>query len=272
MSEMFEGQTIIITGGASGIGAALAYRLHQSGAEVAIADRDQEALRATAARIGCLGVQCDVTREGDIRGCIGEVTKAFGPVDMFVSNAGLFAGQPGHPASASDDVWMRNWMVHVMAHVYAARAILPSMLERGSGRLVQITSAAGLLNQIGNAAYSATKHAAVSFAESLAIAHGDAGLDVSVVCPQYVATPLLGFDESGVLEGKGLLTADQVAQAIIEGVEAGRFLILPHPEVALHAQRRAADHDRWIDGMRRLHAQAVEELGTDRLSQLYLLD
>ncbi len=269
---VFEGKTVLITGGASGIGEALARRLRAAGAQVALADRDEAAARRVAEEIGCLGLPCDVTREADILACVARVGADLGPVDMFVSNAGVFLGQPEHAASAPDEVWMRNWMVHVMAHVYAARAVLPEMLARGSGCLVQVASAAGLLNQIGDAAYSATKQAAVSFAESLAITHADAGLQVSVVCPQYVATPLIGMQAADAARAARLLTADEVAAVVLAGVAAGQFLILPHPEVSAYAQQRAADHDRWIDGMRRLRTRSLAKLGPAHLAELYRLD
>lgn len=268
----FKDKVVVITGGARGIGAALARKLQALGARVAIADLDANTVQAVAGEIGCLGLQCDVTREAEINACVDQVTHVLGPIDVFVSNAGLFCGQPSHAASASDEVWMRNWMVHVMAHVYAARAVLPAMLERRSGSLINVTSAAGLLNQIGDAAYSATKHASLSFAESLAIAHGDAGIQVSAVCPQYVATPLIGLADKDAATSAGLLTADEVASVIVEGVAGGRFLILPHPEVAGFAQRRAQDHDQWIDGMRRLQSKSLEQLGAAHMTELYRLD
>ena len=194
-----------------------------------------------------------------------------GPIDVFVSNAGLGCGEPTHAASADNDVWNLNWQVHVMAHVYAARALLPGMIERGSGYLVNVASAAGLLNQIGDAAYSATKHAAVSFAESLAISHGAQGVGVSVVCPQYVATPLLGLDDKDAKDRASLLTADDVAQAVVEGIEANRFLILSHPVVRDYTLLRAQDHDRWITGMQMLRAKAQESFGEVRAETLYKL-
>ncbi|WP_299825808.1 SDR family oxidoreductase [uncultured Roseobacter sp.] len=264
----FDGKTIVITGGASGIGAALARALQAKGARVAIADRDAATVRDAAEEIGCLGLVCDVTVETEIEACVRDATTALGRIDVFVSNAGIFAGQSGHAASASDDVWMQNWM----AHVYAARCLLPDMLARGVGYFVNVSSAAGLLNQIGDAAYSATKHAAVSFAESLAISHGAQGIGVSVVCPQYVATPLIGMTAPDADARPGLLTAEEVAQSIIAGVEGGQFLILPHAEVAQHAQRRAQDHDRWIDGMRRLQQKSVSELGDAHQAELYRLN
>ena len=266
-----QGRTAIITGGASGIGAALARKMAQAGAHVVIADRNAEAAQGLAAGIGGLGVACDVTREGDIQAAVRAAEDRFGPVDIFVSNAGFGVGEPDHAASAGDDVWMLNWQVHVMSHVYAARAVLPAMIARGEGYLVNMASAAGLLNQIGDAAYSATKHAAVSFAESLAITHGDQGIRVSVICPQYVATPLIGLTDADAESSKNLLTPDQVADAVMDGIAAERFLILPHPQVAQFTQLRAADPERWLAGMRGLRAKAMRDLGGIDLKSLHKL-
>lgn len=267
----FSNKTVVITGGASGIGAALAQAVQAKGARVAIADRSAGALDQAAERIGCLGVVCDVASETAIRSCIQQVEAALGSIDVFVSNAGVFEGQPDHAASATDAVWMRNWQLHVMAHVYAARALLPGMLARRSGYFVNVASAAGLLNQIGDAAYSASKHAAVSFAESLAITHGSAGIGVSVVCPQYVATPLIGLEGDVAPASDMLLTADEVAESIVAGVESREFLILPHPDVADYARRRAADQTRWLKGMQRLQSRALDRLGPEQIAHLYRL-
>ncbi|WP_187428458.1 D-beta-hydroxybutyrate dehydrogenase [Roseobacter fucihabitans] len=267
----FADKTVVITGGASGIGAGLASQLMEIGAHVVIADRDAVAVQAVSERLGCAGFVCDVAQEEEIRKLVRYASDAAGPIDCFVSNAGLFDTQPGHAASAPDTVWMQNWNVHVMSHVYAARALLPDMLARGAGQFINVASAAGLLNQIQNAAYSATKQAAVSFAESLAITHGDAGIDVAVVCPQYVATPLIGLQDSDVQSGSGLLSAQEVARLIIAGVEERRFLILPHPEVGGFVRLRAQDHDKWIVGMKRLRATSLAKLGVDQAAHLYRL-
>jgi NAD(P)-dependent dehydrogenase (short-subunit alcohol dehydrogenase family) len=181
----------------------------------------------------------------------------YGRVDLVFSNAGFGAQELDldDALSASNEMWQRMWDVHVMAHVYASRAALPGMLERGEGGLVNVASAAGLLCQVGDAAYSATKHAAVSLAESLAISYGERGIQASVVCPQYVATAITGLDEAtptGALPG--VLNVDQAAAAIVDGIESGTFLITTHPEVLGYFQRKGADYDRWINGMRRLRA------------------
>jgi NAD(P)-dependent dehydrogenase (short-subunit alcohol dehydrogenase family) len=263
------GKSIVVTGGASGIGAALARQAAAAGARVCIADLNVELAQSVANEIGGIAVSCDVTQEQQIISAIAVAEATHGPVDVFVSNAGLGRGDPGHAASAPDADWMLNWNVHVMAHVWAARALLPAMIARGSGHFVNVASAAGLLNQIGDAAYSATKHAAVSFAESVLIAHGDDGIGVSVVCPQYVATPLLGLSD---VDAQGnLLTAGDVANAVWRGVADGTFVVLPHPDVAKYSALRGADPSRWIKGMQLLRAKAMTEHGGIKVENFYKL-
>ncbi len=267
----FSGSAVIITGAGSGIGAALARSAAGMGAKVCVSDLDFDKATAVATEIGGIAVACDVRDESAVQNLIQQAEQAQGPTDIFVSNAGLGQGDPTHAASAPDAVWMLNWQVHVMAHVYAARALLPAMTARRSGHLVNVASAAGLLNQIGDAAYSATKHAAVSFAESLAISHGEDGINVSVVCPQYVATPLIGLSDADAATHASLLTAHDVAQAIVEGVESDRFLILSHPVVKDYCLHRAQDHDRWITGMQMLRAKAQDAFGEVSAETLYKL-
>ena len=267
----FEGSSVVITGAGSGIGAALARRAAKMGSKVCVSDRDGDKAAAVAAEIGGMSVACDVRDEAQIQALISEATETQGPVDIYVSNAGLGGGDPSHAASQSNEMWQLNWDVHVMSHVYASRALLPDMIARGSGHLVNVASAAGLLNQIGDAAYSATKHAAVSFAESLAITHGKEGIGVSVVCPQYVATPLIGMSDADADKQASLLTADDVAEVVTAGVEAGDFLILSHPSVRGFTQHRAADHDRWIGNMQMLRAKALEAFGKIDIEQFYKL-
>ena len=267
----FQDKTIVITGAGSGIGAALARQAAAKGARVCVSDLDLVKAEQVAREIGGLAVQCDVRDESAVQGLIKQAEKALGAVDIYVSNAGLGKGDPGHAASQPDEDWMLNWQVHVMAHVYAARALLPQMIARKSGYLVNVASAAGLLNQIGDAAYSATKHAAVSFAESLAITHGGDGIGVSVVCPQYVATPLLGLTDADAEQKRSLLTANDVAEAIVAGVETDKFLILSHPEVQAYTAQRSADHDRWITGMQMLRSKAQEVFGEAKAQSMYKL-
>ncbi len=267
----FNDKSVVITGAGSGIGAALARRAAGLGARVCVSDRDGASAQRVAEQIGGMAVPCDVRDEDQVKALISSASRAQGDVDIYVSNAGLGGGDPSHAASQSNADWQLNWEVHVMSHVYAARALLPVMTSRGSGHLVNVASAAGLLNQIGDAAYSATKHAAVSFAESLAITHGNDGVGVSVVCPQYVATPLLGLSDADAAAQASLLTADDVARAITDGVEADRFLILSHPDVQKYAAHRGQDHDRWIKGMQMLRSKAVETFGGIKVENFYKL-
>ena len=265
-----DNKTVIITGAAQGIGAALARRFSQEGARIVVADLKGELAKEVAAEIGGLGVACDVTKEADIQRLVDAARAQFGPIDMFCSNAGLGIEEPGHAASASNADWLLNWNVHVMAQVYAARAVLPEMIARGSGYLLQMSSAAGLLNQIGNAAYSTTKHAAVGFAESLAITHGDDGIKVSVICPQYVATPLLGYKAGEMPEdAPNVLSPEQVAQTVVEGVAREAFLILPHPDVAKYIQFKSAQYDQWLDSMRQLRRKIKQQAGDANIATMH---
>ena len=265
------GKSVVVTGGASGIGAAIARAMSSAGAKLCVADLNAAAAEDVANAIGGVSVACDVTDEHAIQAAIAVAEKAHGPVDVFVSNAGLGRGQPDHAASASNEVWQLNWNVHVMAHVYAARALIPQMLERGSGYFVNVASAAGLLHQIGDAAYSATKHAAVSFAESLYISHYDQGVRVSVVCPQYVATPLIGLGDDDADPDHNLLSAADVAECVVAGVAEETFRILPHPQVAGYAAARTASPERYLQGMRLLRAKAEQTLKDGNIGEFYKL-
>jgi NAD(P)-dependent dehydrogenase (short-subunit alcohol dehydrogenase family) len=259
----------VVTGGASGIGKAICQRFAAEGARaVIVVDRDADGAVAVAEAIGeqATALTADVTVEADIEAVVDRTEVDIGPIDLFASNAGIL-GYGG--IEATDETWSLVWSVNVLAHLYAARAVVPAMLERGSGYLLSTASAAGLLTQPGDAPYSVTKHAAVALAEWLSITYGDQGITVSCVCPMAVDTAMLSGgqqataagDERGGLSGaagaaavQGILAPDQVADAVVEGVRAERFLILPHPEVATFEQRRAADRDRWLAGMRRLSA------------------
>ncbi len=265
-------KTVVITGAGQGIGAAMAVRFAKEGAKVVVADYNADAAQTIAESISGLAVACDVTSEEDIKATVVAAEKKFGPIDLFCSNAGMFVDEPTHVASASNEVWQKSWDIHVMSHVYAARAVLPDMISRGSGYLLQMSSAAGLLSQIGNAAYSTTKHAAVGFAETIAITHADEGIKVSVICPQYVATPLLGYtavDADSLPEGT--ITAETVAEVVLEGVRQESFLILPHPEVAKYIQFKSADYDKWLGSMRKLRYKIVEQLGTTDVKGIHKL-
>jgi NAD(P)-dependent dehydrogenase (short-subunit alcohol dehydrogenase family) len=196
-----------------------------------------------------------VRDEQQIAAMVRDVAGRHGRIDLFCSNAGIIAGdgEPWWATSAPNDTWQAMWEIHVMSHVYAARACLPAMIERGEGYFLNTASAAGLLNQVGDAAYSTTKHAAIGFAEALAITHGDDGIRVSVLCPQAVATRMIGNTGDGGTAGvDGVLSAEAVADAVIKGLSEEAFLILPHPEVATYRAHKAADYDRWLGGMRKL--------------------
>jgi NAD(P)-dependent dehydrogenase (short-subunit alcohol dehydrogenase family) len=245
-------KVIVVTGGASGIGAALCRRFAAEGARgVIVADHDAEGAHRVAAECSGRAIAADVTVERDVVALVEQATAACGPIDLFCSNAGIItAGGVELP----DTEWQRVWDVNVMAHVYAARAVLPGMLARGAGYLLQTASAAGLLTQIGSAPYSVTKHAAVALAEWLAITYGDAGIKVSCLCPQGVSTAMLRQASGGIADllRETALTPEAVADYVVAGLAEERFLILPHPEVAEYFRRRASDHDRWLRGMRRL--------------------
>ncbi len=250
-----EGKCVVVTGAASGIGAALARRFAAEGARgVVVADVQQEPLEAVARDCrGGLAVQCDVTQEQQIRALVDRAEDRFGPIDLFCSNAGIVV--PGG-ADASDEIWARSIGVNVMAHVYAARVMVPRMIERGGGYLLQTASAAGLLTQIGSAPYSVTKHAALALAEWLAITYGEQGIKVSVLAPQAVRTAMtMGIPDGGVAGVDGMLEPDTVADAVVRGLGSETFLILPHPQVMEYFRRKASDYDRWITGMQRLQAR-----------------
>jgi NAD(P)-dependent dehydrogenase (short-subunit alcohol dehydrogenase family) len=257
-------RVVVVTGGGSGIGEALAVAARREGARhVVVADLHRVNAERVASTVGGTGVGLDVRDEAAIVRLVEDTQAAHGPIDLFVSNAG-FVTAAG--LEDSNDAIQRMWEVHCMAHVFAARAVLPSMIARGEGYLLNTASAAGLLTQIGSMAYSITKAAAVSLAEWLAVTHHHQGIRVSVLCPQAVATNIVrnspdfegegaaGPLEGGVASGDGVLSADEVAQCCIDAIRDERFLVLPHPEVATYVQRKAADRDRWLAGMRRFQS------------------
>jgi NAD(P)-dependent dehydrogenase (short-subunit alcohol dehydrogenase family) len=266
----------VVTGGASGIGRSLCLALAERGAEgVVVADVDAGGAAEVAAEIEAAGrkalaVAADMSDEDDVRALVARAEEAFGPIDLFCSNAGIIVDGG---VEVPDEAWSRIWAINVQSHVYVARALLPGMLARGGGYLVITASAAGLLTELGSAPYSVTKHAAVALGEWLSVTYGDQGLRVSCLCPQAVRTNLIATSHrqvSAMPEERtglgtpqasvdGVLTPDDVAACVIDAVADERFLILPHPEVAMYEQRRAGDRDRWLRGMRRLQARLEPE-------------
>jgi NAD(P)-dependent dehydrogenase (short-subunit alcohol dehydrogenase family) len=245
---------VVVTGGGNGIGRAMCQRFAAEGAKaVVVADVDREAARQVAVDIQGFDYSADVSSESDIQLLVDDVLKKHGQIDLFCSNAGI--GVEGDCDVGNRD-WQRIWEINLMAHVYAARHVLPGMLARKEGYLLQTVSAAGLLTQIGSAPYAVTKHAALALAEWLSITYGDQGIKVSALCPQGVKTRMLANAEfgGGTFLLEGALEPEQVAEAVVKGLADEQFLILPHPEVLEYMRRKSGDYDRWLRGMRRLQA------------------
>lgn len=244
-----KGKVAVVTGAASGIGRAAALRFAQEGAAgVVVADLNAAALAPVAQEVNGVAVACDVAREADIQRLVAEAEKQYGRVDVYFSNAGIIhRGGLESP----DAEWERNWKIHVMAHVYAARAVVEKMVARGGGYFLVTASAAGLLNIVESATYGVTKHGAVAFAEWLAIAYGRRGLRVSCLCPQAVVTGMYR-GEGGSAGVDGALSAEQVGGEIVRVMSEERFLILPHPTVLQYMRNKTADYDRWLGGMQKL--------------------
>jgi len=244
-------RNVVITGGASGIGRALAERFIRDGARhVVIADISESVL-AVGKEIGASGIVVNVAVELEVEQLVNQVESTIGPIDLFCSNAGIGIGRD---IDTTEAVWDRIWHVNTMSQVYAAKHVIPRMLTRGSGYLLNTASAAGLLSQIGSVTYAVTKHACVALAEWLSITYGDRGIRVSVLCPQAVRTPMTAGGP-GVAGVDGMLETDDVAEAVVQTLRDERFLVLPHPEVAEYIKRKTSDYDRWLTGMRRLQAQ-----------------
>jgi NAD(P)-dependent dehydrogenase (short-subunit alcohol dehydrogenase family) len=259
------GKVVVVTGGANGIGRALCEAFHRAdAAKVVVADLDGAGAEAVAAAIDGAAFPCDVGREEDIRHLIEETERRFGPIALFCSNAGIGGGfdpLSENAGGTSDDPWAKSWAIHVMAHVYAARHLIPRMKARGGGYFLNTISAAGLLSQVGSPAYSATKHGAVGFAENLAISHRADGIKVSILCPQGVDTNMLRAIPKGPQSGDGDLTPEQVAQDALAGIEQETFVILPHPQVLGYMRKKTENYDRWIAGMAKIQARMREAYG-----------
>jgi len=248
-----DGKNVVVTGGAHGIGAAMCRRFAAEGASLVVADLDKSAADAVAGEIGGVAVGTDVGDAGQMATLVETAIEQLGHIDLFCSNAGI---ETGGDVAASDELWEKIWHVNVMAHVYAARYVVPHMIERGGGYLLQTASAAGLLTQITSAPYSVTKHAAVAFGEWLTIRYGHQGIKVSCLCPQGVKTSMLvDAPDEGIRDFllAGALEPQDVAEVVVDGLAKEEFLILPHPEVATYFQHKATDYDRWIRGMQRLY-------------------
>lgn len=263
------GAVIVITGGGSGIGRALARRFAAADARgIVLADRNGDTARRVAEEIGerALALACDAADEAQLQAVLAAARTTFGPVDLFCANAGVAVGE----GLGTPDEWHAAMSVNVEAHVVAARLLLDEWLARGSGYFLATASAAGLLSQIGSAPYAVTKHAAVGFAEWLALTYGERGIKVSCLCPMGVRTPMLegehtiGVGMTAVAASGAMLEPDSVADVVLEGLRAERFLILPHPEVAEFFRRKAADYDRWLAGMSRFQASVAAMAETSR--------
>jgi NAD(P)-dependent dehydrogenase (short-subunit alcohol dehydrogenase family) len=242
----------VVTGGAGGIGSALAARFAAEGTRVAVVDLDRRAAETTAGQLpGAIGLAGDVGDEKSIRAVVSHVESALGPIDIYCSNAGVADGR----GLGEDEAWDVNWRVHGLAHIYAARAVMPGMAARQSGALVITASAAGLLMMMQAAPYTVTKHAAVAIAEWLAVNYAGNGAQVHCVCPQGVRTPMMSSDERGAAEVAAsgrIIEPAEVADAVMDAIRANRFLVLPHPEVHDYEKRKVEDRDSWLAGMRRL--------------------
>jgi NAD(P)-dependent dehydrogenase (short-subunit alcohol dehydrogenase family) len=247
-------KVVVVTGGASGIGEGLARRFKAEGARgIVVADIDAEGAQRVAGDIGGVAMRVDVGQEANIRALVNETMLRFGQIDLFCSNAGVFVEGD---IDAPDHVWLRMRDVHLLAHVYAARAVLPKMVERGEGYLLQTVSAAGLVTSLESVMYAVTKHASLALAEWIAITYGDRGIKVSALCPQGVQTKMLMQDPDNFLVA-GSISVEQVADSVIEGLADERFLILPHPAVGEYFRRKATDYDRWLRGMRRFRSDVL---------------
>ena len=243
----------IVTGGASGIGRSIARRFAADGARaVVVADVNLERAQGVADEFGGLAVRCNVSQEADIQALVSTTRERFGQVDAFISNAGILGRMGG--LDLENSLWESMWHIHGMAHVWAARAVVPDMVARGEGFFLVTASAAGLLTIVESAPYAVTKHAAVAFAEWLRIAYGRKGLQVACLCPQSVQTDMVGDSDGGSAAVNGIIAPEVVAQEVVSTMNSGKFLVLPHPEVAQYFRNKGQDYERWIGGMQKMYA------------------
>ena len=251
----FAAKTCVVTGGASGIGAACSRAFAKLGANVVIADLNDEWAQQVADEINGLAVHCDVGSEADIEKLVTSAESRFGPVDLFFSNAGIATG--GDPLDADVQTWFTQWDINVMAHVYAIRAVLPGMLERGSGYLVHTASMAGILTTPGNVVYAATKHAVVGIAEWMAITYHARGIRTSLLAPLGVNTPMLGDRSSGFAQSAAgpIKEPEDVADMVVDAIQHERFLVLTDDIAQTWMDRKNNDLERWLNGMRRLQGK-----------------
>jgi NAD(P)-dependent dehydrogenase (short-subunit alcohol dehydrogenase family) len=247
-----QNKIIVITGAGSGIGRALAVRFHAEGAKKIVAvDINLSNAQDTAKMVDGVAMMADVAKEDDISRVIEETEANVGAIDLFCSNAGVAMGES---IDSSNSEWQASWDINVMSHVYAARHLLPRMLARGGGYFLNTSSAAGLLNQIGGAAYGVTKHAAVGFGEWLAIHHKHEGIKVSMLCPQAVRTPMTAVDNEAIAAAasNGMIEPEELAKCVVEELRKESFLILPHAIVLEYMRNKTTNYDRWIGGMNKL--------------------
>ncbi|GAB1266533.1 SDR family oxidoreductase [Aurantivibrio infirmus] len=248
-----QGKTVVVTGGASGIGRGLVRRFKEEGAaNIVIADINSDELNEFADEVGATPYVCDVSDEEQVKNLVRMTEEIFGHIDLFCGNAGILS-KGG--VEASNETWEKTWAVNVMAHVYATRHALPKMIERGEGYFLITASAAGLLSQVGSATYSVTKHAALALAEWVLITHGAQGIKVSALCPQAVESKMTAGSDGGVAGQDGMLKPEAVADTVIAGLDEEKFMILPHPEVEKYFRNKATDYQRWIRGMQKLQEQ-----------------
>ena len=260
-----KGKTIVITGGANGIGKALAGQFKVQGAKaIALLDIEADTLEKTASALGAEAYRVDLRDENSLKTALDEIIEKFGSIDLYCSNAGIGLGDgpSWDVGGATNEGWQAAWNINVMAHVFAARALVPHWRKQGGGYMLITASAAGLLSQIGDAAYSTTKHAVIGFAESLAITHGVDGVKVSVLCPQAVDTRMIANIKGGAQDVDGVMSPEALATKTIAGLAEESFLILPHEEVEGYRQFKAKDYDKWISGMQKFRAQIIKDKGS----------